>query len=141
MMDLIEIQKILYDRLSECSYSVVDDYILYSEIEPPFIQLSSLYIDTDDTKVENGLEVECYINVYSTYQGKKEILEIIQEVNNKLSDYETTYSTTIINRENNLKNVTYNIYIVRDRATVMLDVDKHGNKFYKGVLLFVVHIN
>lgn len=140
MMNLIEIQKLIYDRLSECSYTVVDEFATYDETELPYCQVGSLYIEDDNTKVEKGLEIEQYINLYSRYRGKKEILEMIQEVN-ELMDYKTTYSTTVIDKEDKLVDITYTIYVERDRSSIVLDTDRNNNQFYHAVLLFVVHIN
>ena len=35
----------------------------------------------------------------------------------------------------------YTIYIKEDRKTIMLDMDKNGNRFYHAVLIFNLHIN
>ena len=121
-MDLIEIQKIIYDKLKELKYPVVDDFVLYQETTPPYIQLSSLYISENNTKVEEGLYVEQYINIYSDYRGKKEILDIAQEV------------CEVMNFR------TDSIYVKEDRKSIILDIDKNNNRFYHAVLIFKIYI-
>lgn len=127
MIDLIEIQKLIYDRLKTLPYSVVDEFTLYQEVEPPFVQLGSLYMEDNNTKNSEGMIATQYINIYSTYRGKKEILEISQAVSNVM--------------KNRMKYDTYSIYIKEDRKTIMLDTDKNDNRFYHAVLIFNLHIN
>lgn len=131
MIDLIEIQKLIYDRLSQCSYTLVDEFTTYQEAIPPYCQMGDLYITEDSTKVEEGLEVEQYVNLYSNYRGKKQILEMIQEVNKVMN-----FKTIITNEE-----VTYSVYVTTERSTIMLDTDRNGNQFYHAVLIFIIHIN
>ena len=140
MVDLIEIQKLVYDRLNTLEYPVVDEFTLYEEVEPPFIQLGSLYINDTNTKNSEHMIVQQYINIYSAYAGKKEILEISQAVSEVMKD-KMEYATNYIDINNNLKDVTYSIYIKEDRKTIMLDMDKNGNRFYHAVLIFNLHIN
>ena len=140
MVDLIEIQKLVYDRLSTLEYPVVDEFTLYQEVEPPFIQLGSLYINDTNTKNSEHMIVQQYINIYSAYAGKKEILEISQAVSEVMKD-KMEYATNYIDINNNLKDVTYSIYIKEDRKTIMLDMDKNDNRFYHAVLIFNLHIN
>ena len=140
MIDLIKVQKLVYDRLSTLEYPVVDEFTLYQEVEPPFIQLGSLYINDTNTKNSEHMIVQQYINIYSAYAGKKEILEISQAVSEVMKD-KMEYATNYIDINNNLKDVTYSIYIKEDRKTIMLDMDKNGNRFYHAVLIFNLHIN
>ena len=127
MVDLIEIQKLVYDRLSTLEYPVVDEFTLYEETEPPYIQLGSLYISDNNTKNSEHMIVQQYINIYSAYAGKKEILEISQAVSEVMKD-------KMVYEE-------YTIYIKEDRKTIMLDMDKNDNRFYHAVLIFNLHIN
>ena len=125
-MDLLEVQRIIYERISLLNYTIVDDFALYQEANTPYIQLSSLYINDDNTKNTEGMVVEQYISVYSSYKGKKEILEITQEISNIMKDRMT--------------NEDYSIYIEEDRKTIMLDFDNNGNKFYHAILIFRLYI-
>lgn len=127
MIDLIQVQKLIYDRISTLEYPIVDEFTLYEETEPPFIQLGSLYINDNNTKNSEGMVVQQYINIYSAYAGKKEILEISQAVSNIM--------------KNNMVYEGYTIYIKEDRKTIILDMDKNDNRFYHAVLIFNLHIN
>ena len=127
MIDLIKVQKLVYDRLNTLEYPVVDEFTLYQEVEPPFIQLGSLYINDTNTKNSEHMIVQQYINIYSAYAGKKEILEISQAVSEVMKN-EMVYEE-------------YTIYIKEDRKTIMLDMDKNDNRFYHAVLIFNLHIN
>ena len=127
MIDLIQVQKLVYDRLSTLEYPVVDEFTLYQEVEPPYIQLGSLYISDNNTKNSEHMVVQQYINIYSAYAGKKEILEISQAVSEVMKD-------KMVYEE-------YTIYIKEDRKTIILDMDKNDNRFYHAVLIFNLHIN
>lgn len=125
-MDLLELQRIIYERISLLNYTIVDDFAIYQQANTPYIQISDLYINDDNTKNTEGMVVEQYISVYSSYKGKKEILEITQEISNIMKDRVT--------------NEDYSIYIEEDRKTIMLDMDNNGNKFYHAVLIFRLYI-
>lgn len=66
--------------MNELRYPILDDYSLYEEAEPPYVILSDLVLAENNTKNTDGMIAQQYINIYSTYQGKKEILDIVQEV-------------------------------------------------------------
>lgn len=125
-MDLLEVQRIIYERISLLNYTIVDDFAIYQQANTPYIQISDLYINDDNTKNTEGMVVEQYISVYSSYKGKKEILEITQQINEIMKDRVT--------------NEDYSIYIEKDRRTIMLDFDNNGNKFYHAVLIFRLYI-
>lgn len=128
MIDLIKIQKFIFDRISQLDYTVVDDFAIYEQAKTPYIQLSNLYIDNDNTKNTEGMVIEQYINVYSSYKGKKEILEITQEI------------SSVMNGKASITDEEYSIYIEEDTKTIMLDFDENGNRFYHAVLIFKIHI-
>jgi prolyl oligopeptidase PreP (S9A serine peptidase family) len=125
MIDLVDVQKLIYDRMSQLPYQVVDDYVLYQEVKPPFVQLGQLVIRDNDTKNTEGLVVEQYVNAISTYQGKKEILEMVQEVSELMKELEYE---------------GYSIFIEEDDRTIIMDTDDNGNKFYHAVLIFRLNI-
>lgn len=141
MIDLIEVQKLVFDRLSTLNCPVVDEFVLYGETKTPYVQLGSLYIEDNNTKNSEHMEMIQYINIYSTYIGKKEILEISQAVSNVMKKDRIEYETTYIDSKGNLQEVVYSIYIDEDRKSILLDTDKNGNRFYHAVLIFNLHIN
>ena len=85
MIDLIKVQKFIFDRISQLSYTIVDDFAIYEQAKTPYIQLSNLYIDNDNTKNTEGMVIQQYINVYSRYKGKKEILQIAQAISSVMN--------------------------------------------------------
>ena len=126
MIDLIKVQKFVFDRISQLSYTVVDDFAIYEQAKTPYIQLSNLYIDNDNTKNTEGMVIQQYINVYSSYKGKKEILQIAQAI------------SSVMNGKAEIEE--YSVYIEEDTKTIMLDFDNNGNIFYHSVMIFKIHI-
>ena len=126
MIDLIKVQKFIFDRISQLNYTVVDDFAIYEQAKTPYIQLSNLYIDNDNTKNTEGMVIQQYINVYSSYKGKKEILQIAQAI------------SSVMNGKAEIEE--YSVYIEEDTKTIMLDFDNNGNIFYHSVMIFKIHI-
>mgnify|MGYP006396588435 FL=1 len=126
MVDLIKVQKFIFDRISQLSYTIVDDFAIYEQAKTPYIQLSNLYIDNDNTKNTEGMVIQQYINVYSSYKGKKEILQIAQAI------------SSVMNGKAEIEE--YSVYIEEDTKTIMLDFDNNGNIFYHSVMIFKIHI-
>jgi hypothetical protein len=126
MIDLIKVQKFIFDRISQLSYTIVDDFAIYEQAKTPYIQLSNLYIDNDNTKNTEGMVIQQYINVYSSYKGKKEILQIAQAI------------SSVMNGKAEIEE--YSVYIEEDTKTIMLDFDNNGNIFYHSVMIFKIHI-
>ena len=135
MIDLTNIQQGIWDCLQKIDYTVVD-YIEFDSIEPPFVHLGSLYIK--DNSVKNGEGIVCtqYINIYSVYSGKKEMLTMINAVNQAMD---------------NLVVEGQQVYVKQGRTSVVIDKDKfssifqrtdrNNNKFYHAVLIFDLYIN
>ena len=135
MINLIQVQQAVWNNLTTIPYTVVD-YIDFDSIEPPFIQLGKIYIDDESVKNNEGIKCQQYINIYSNYSGKKELLEMIDAVSEKM---------TALSIEG------YAVYVKQGTTTVMIDKDKfssifqrtdrNNNKFYHAVLKFDIHIS
>ena len=135
MINLIQVQQAVWNNLTTIPYTVVD-YIEFDSIEPPFIQLGKIYIDDESVKNNEGIKCQQYINIYSNYSGKKELLEMIDAVSEKM---------TALSIEG------YAVYVKQGTTTVMIDKDKfssifqrtdrNNNKFYHAVLKFDIHIS
>ena len=135
MINLIQVQQAIWDNLTIIPYTVVD-YIDFDSIEPPFIQLGKIYIDDESVKNNEGIKCQQYINIYSNYSGKKELLEMVDAVSEKM---------TALSIEG------YAVYVKQGTTTVMIDKDKfssifqrtdrNNNKFYHAVLKFDIHIS
>lgn len=130
-MNLSDIQKLIYERMSQLRYPVLDSYSLYDEAEPPYIILSDLELIENNTKTTNGIVAQQYISIHSTYKGKKEILDIIQEVSEVMN----------FNIDS--------IYTKQGKTTIMSDSDNKGlfasdkkyDKSYHAVMIFKIYIN
>ena len=135
MINLIQVQQAVWNNLTTIPYTVVD-YIDFDSIEPPFIQLGKIYIDDESVKNNEGIKCQQYINIYSNYTGKKELLEMVDAVSEKM---------TALSIEG------YAVYVKQGTTTVMIDKDKfssifqrtdrNNNKFYHAVLKFDIHIS
>ena len=135
MVNLIGIQQAIWNEISTIPYTVVD-YIEFDSIEPPFVQLGKIYIDDESVKNNEGIKCQQYINIYSNYSGKKELLEMVDAVSEKM---------TALSIEG------YAVYVKQGTTTVMIDKDKfssifqrtdrNNNKFYHAVLKFDIHIS
>ena len=135
MINLIQVQQAVWNNLTTIPYTVVD-YIEFDSIEPPFIQLGKIYIDDESVKNNEGIKCQQYINIYSNYSGKKELLEMVDAVSEKM---------TALSIEG------YAVYVKQGTTTVMIDKDKfssifqrtdrNNNKFYHAVLKFNIHIS
>ena len=135
MINLIQVQQAVWNNLKTIPYTVVD-YIDFDSIEPPFIQLGKIYIDDESVKNNEGIKCQQYINIYSNYSGKRELLEMVDAVSEKM---------TALSIEG------YAVYVKQGTTTVMIDKDKfssifqrtdrNNNKFYHAVLKFDIHIS
>lgn len=135
MINLIQVQQAVWNNLTTIPYTVVD-YIDFDSIEPPFIQLGKIYVDDESVKNNEGIKCQQYINIYSNYSGKKELLEMVDAVSEKM---------TALSIEG------YAVYVKQGTTTVMIDKDKfssifqrtdrNNNKFYHAVLKFDIHIS
>ena len=135
MINLIQVQQAVWNNLTTIPYTVVD-YIDFDSIEPPFIQLGKIYIDDESVKNNEGIKCQQYINIYSNYSGKIELLEMVDAVSEKM---------TALSIEG------YAVYVKQGTTTVMIDKDKfssifqrtdrNNNKFYHAVLKFDIHIS
>ena len=110
MINILEVQQAIWGQLSDSRYVVVD-YVDYNTIEPPYVQLGELYIDDDSVKNREGLRCEQYINLYSTYDGKKELLEMIEDINELMLGLDigyvsrgSQYVMLVLDRKNTYEN-------------------------------------
>ena len=109
------------------------DYIEFNTIEPPYIRMGDLYVDDDSIKNKEGLRCEQYINVYSTYKGKKEVLDIIDNVNELMMNLEIEGHKTYVVRG------TQHILQDTDRKTIFTNRDSQV-KFYHALLKYEIYI-
>lgn len=132
MINIVELQQAIWNKLNESNRTIVD-YIEYNQIDPPYVRIGDLYIDDNSVKNAKGLRCEQFINIYSIYSGKKELLEIIDEINDLMLD---------------LQIEGFYVYVKRGTQTVMLDTDRKtifSNrdsqvKYYHALLKYEIYI-
>ena len=88
MVNLIEAQEGIWRAISKINKYTVVDYIEFDSIDPPFIRLGNLYFDDNSVKNNDCIKAQQYVNIYSTYSGKREILEMMDEVNKAMETLE-----------------------------------------------------
>ena len=125
MIDLTVIHKQIWSKLSKASCKVLD-YVPFGSKDFPYAYLGGLYTNDDNTKNTEGLSCELYINVYSAYRGRKEILEMINEINNLMNQDMSTDE--------------YSIFMRQGKHSIIQDVDKDKNSYYHAVLIYEVNI-
>ncbi len=128
MINILEVQQAVWEQLSNSKYRVVD-YIDYDKVEPPYVQLGELYIDDDSVKNRNGLRCEQYINLYSTYDGKKELLEMIEEINGLMLSLDIGY----------VSRGTQSVMLTLDRKNTYENRDSQV-KYYHALLKYEIYI-
>ena len=135
MINYLDIQEAIWKAVSSINRYKVVDYIEFDEIEPPFIRLGNLYFD--ENSVKNGEEVKAqqYINSDSTYSGKKEIIQMMDEVNRVMDNI------NIEGHQVRIKKGHMSLSLAKDQlGSIHLRMDKNNNKFYRAVMVFDIYI-
>lgn len=128
MINILEVQQAIWEQLSDLKYTVVD-HVVYDTVEPPYVQLGELYIDDDSIKNREGLRCEQYINLYSTYSGKKELLEMMEEVNKRMMALDIGY----------VSRGTQSVMLVLDRKNTYENRDSQV-KYYHALMKYEIYI-
>lgn len=128
MINILEVQQAIWEQLSNSQYVVVD-YVDYNTVEPPYVQLGELYIDDDSVKNREGLRCEQYINLYSTYDGKKELLEMIEDINELMLGLDIGY----------VSRGSQSVMLVLDRKNTYENRDSQV-KYYHALLKYEIYI-
>ena len=135
MVNLIEAQEGIWRAISKINKYTVVDYIEFDSIDPPFIRLGNLYFDDNSVKNNDCIKAQQYVNIYSTYSGKKEILEMMDEVNKAMETLE------IEGHQVQIKRGHQSLSLAKDQlGSIYLRMDKNNNKFYRAVLVFDIYI-
>lgn len=79
----IAIQNGLYTLLSAGMSCAVYDFVP-EETAFPYAVLSEFFCTPEDTKTSYGQEVRCQIDVFSAYNGYKEVKGLVQEIQTAL---------------------------------------------------------
>ena len=150
MINYLDIQEAIWNAISSINRYPVVDYIGFDEIEPPFIRLGNLYFDENSVKNGEGVKAQqyiniysisffpeyvLYINIYSTYSGKKEIIQMMDEVNRVIDNI------NIEGHQVRIKKGHVSLSLAKDQlGSIHLRMDKNNNKFYHAVMVFDIYI-
>ena len=136
MINFIDIQEAIWNAISSITKYPVLDYVEFDSVNPPIIRLGNIYFDDNSVKNNEGIKVQQYVNIYSTYSGKKEAIEMMDEVDKAMK------SLTIDGHEVRVKQGNLRLYIDKDRTgSIFQRMDRNNNKFYHGVLVYDIYIN
>lgn len=135
MINLIDIQEAIWNAVSAINKYTVVDYIEFDSINPPFIRLGNIYFDDKGLKNSECIKAQQYVNIYSTYSGKKEIIEMMDAVNKAIEN------VRIEGHEVMVKQGQLRLTIDKDRfSSIFQRMDRNNNKFYHAVLVYNIYI-
>ena len=136
MINFIDIQEAIWKTMSTITKYPVLDYVEFDSVNPPIIRLGNIYFDDNSVKNNEGIKVQQYVNIYSTYSGKKEAIEMMDEVDKAMK------SLTIDGHDVRVKQGNLRIYVDKDRTgSIFQRMDRNNNKFYHAVLVYDIYIN
>ena len=136
MINFIDIQEAIWNTISTITKYPVLDYVEFDSVNPPIIRLGNIYFDDNSVKNNEGIKVQQYVNIYSTYSGKKEAIEMMDEVDKAMK------SLTIDGHDVRVKQGNLRVYVDKDRTgSIFQRMDRNNNKFYHAVLVYDIYIN
>ena len=135
MINYLDIQEAIWNAVSSTSKYPVVAYIEFDGIEPPFIRLGNLYFDENSVKNGEGVKAQQYVNIYSTYSGKKEIIQMMDEVNRVIDNI------NIEGHQVRIKKGHVSLSLAKDQlGSIHLRIDNNNNTFYHAVMVFDIYI-
>lgn len=136
LISFVDIQEGVWNAISKITKYTVVDYIEFDSIDPPLIRLGNIYFDDDSVKNNEGVKAQVYVNIYSTYSGKKEILDMMDEVNKAMKD------VSVDGHQVRIKQGSSRLFVDKDRfSSIFQRMDRNNNKFYHAVLVYDLYIN
>ena len=120
----VEFQEKLYALLSTLSYPVYDD--VPKNAKCPYIKLGVNRGGDNSTKVNLAYKNYQYIDVFSEYRGKKEVMQLMKQVNDLLQNKKIT-----------LENMQAFLYL--NSSEILEQTDAEG-KYYHGILIYRINI-
>ena len=136
MISFVDIQDGVWKAISKITKYTVVDYIEFDSIDPPLIRLGNIYFDDDSVKNNEGIKAQVYVNIYSTYSGKKEILDMMDEVNKAMEE------VIVDGHQVRIKQGSSRLFVDKDRfSSIFQRIDRNNNKFYHAVLVYDLYIN
>ena len=135
-ISFVDIQDGVWKDISKITKYTVVDYIEFESIDPPLIRLGNIYFDDDSVKNNEGIKAQVYVNIYSTYSGKKEILDMMDEVNKAMEE------VIVDGHQVRIKQGSSRLFVDKDRfSSIFQRMDRNNNKFYHAVLVYDLYIN
>ena len=135
LINFIKVQEAIWEAMNTITDYPVLDYVEFDSINPPIIRLGNLYFDDNSVKNNEGIKVQQYINIYSTYSGKKEAIEMMDEVNRAMK------TVAIDGHQVDVKQGNLRLYVDKDRTgSIFQRMDRNNNKFYHAVLVYDIYI-
>lgn len=135
LINFIKVQEAIWEAMNTITNYPVLDYVEFDSINPPIIRLGNLYFDDNSVKNNEGIRVQQYINIYSTYSGKKEAIEMMDEVNRAMK------TVAIDGHQVDVKQGNLRLYVDKDRTgSIFQRMDRNNNKFYHAVLVYDIYI-
>jgi hypothetical protein len=116
----VELQEKLYALLSTLSYPVHDD--VPKGTKCPYIKLGTNRGNDNSNKTNLAYKDYQYIDVFSEYRGKKEVMQIMKQVNDLLQNKTIT-----------LENMQAFLYL--NSSEILEQKDAEG-KYYHGILIY-----
>lgn len=95
MINLLQVQKDLYNAISDLGYNVVDEPTINTEY--PFIKIGYSYVENINIKQKEAYTLMQYIDVFSTYKGSKEVKEITYTIHDSISKKDFSTSDYTVN--------------------------------------------
>lgn len=136
LISFVDIQDGIWKAISKITKYTVVDYIEFDSIDPPLIRLGNIYFDDDSVKNNEGIKAQVYVNIYSTYSGKKEILDMMDEVNKAMEE------VIVDGHQVRIKQGSSRLFVDKDRfSSIFQRMDRNNNKFYHAVLVYDLYIN
>ena len=135
LISFVDIQDGVWKAISKITKYTVVDYIEFDSIDPPLIRLGNIYFDDDSVKNNEGVKAQVYVNIYSTYSGKKEILDMMDEVNKAMEE------VIVDGHQVRIKQGSSRLFVDKDRfSSIFQRMDRNNNKFYHAVLVYDIYI-
>ena len=135
LINFIKVQEAIWEAMNTITNYPVLDYVEFDSINPPIIRLGNLYFDDNSVMNNEGIRVQQYINIYSTYSGKKEAIEMMDEVNRAMK------TVAIDGHQVDVKQGNLRLYVDKDRTgSIFQRMDRNNNKFYHAVLVYDIYI-
>lgn len=116
----VKVQEYLYYLLNKLPYDVYDS--VPKDAKCPYIKIGADYGGDNSTKTNLAYKDYQYIDVFSEYRGKKEVMQIMKQVNDLLQNKTIT-----------LENMQAFLYL--NSSEILEQKDAEG-KYYHGILIY-----